>query len=159
MKGAVIYDSKYGNAENIATIIANRLTIPAIEAAKIRRVPEDIELLIVGSPTQGGRPAEAVQEFLALISKQSIKSVRVAAFDTSFDPKNKNVFLRLLMRVIGYAAPKIAKSLKNAGGKIVARPEHFIVADTEGPLVSGEEERAKRWASEIERSVTTRMVG
>jgi flavodoxin I len=53
------------------------------------------------------------------------------------------------MKVIGYAAPKIAKSLIAKGGRQVAPPEGFIVLDKEGPLRDGELERAAAWARDV----------
>ena len=53
------------------------------------------------------------------------------------------------MRVIGYAAPRIAAALVSKGASLAAPPEGFIVEDKDGPLKAGELERAARWASEI----------
>jgi flavodoxin len=65
----------------------------------------------------------------------------VAAFDTRMQMK--------LARIFGYAAGRIADSLKRKGGNLIGRPEGFFVKGAEGPLKEGEVERAASWAKEI----------
>ena len=143
----VLYDSQFGCTEKVAQVIAQ-----SIPSARLLRVCEaklhdlqGVTQLIVGCPTQGGRPTEALQHFIAEIPDDGLKNVKVAAFDTRFREKDQNLFLRLLMKMIGYAAPKIANSLVNRGGNLFVSPEGFIVTGKEGPLASGELERAKQW--------------
>ena len=100
-----------------------------------------IDLLIVGSPTQGGKPTPTIQDFLEKISESAIKGINVAAFDTRFSTRWVGVF--------GYAAGKIASNLKGKGGSLVASPEGFFVKGTEGPLKEGELEHAASWAKEV----------
>ena len=145
MKALIVYDSVYGNTEKIARAIAGAITPP--DEVKVVRAGEvnpselqSIGLLIVGSPTQGGRPTKAIQEFLSRVP-ESIKGVRVAAFDTRFSTKWVGIF--------GYAAGKIADNLKRKGGALIATPEAFYVKGKEGPLKEGELERAAGWAKGI----------
>jgi flavodoxin I len=109
MEALVAYDSFYGNTEKIARAIADALA-PSGEV-KVLRAGEvnpsglkSIDLLIVGSPTQGGRPTRAMQDFLDRLPDPAIKGMNVAAFDTRFTTK--------LVGIFGYAAGKIAGSLK-----------------------------------------------
>lgn len=99
------------------------------------------DLLIVGSPTHGGRPTPAIQDFLNRVSASAIKDIDVAAFDTRFSTR--------LVRIFGYAAGKIAGSLKTKGGTLFLSPEGFFVKGKEGPLKEGELERAAGWARGI----------
>ena len=143
MKALIVYDSVYGNTEKIARAIAGALT-PSAEVKVLRPGevnPSDLEsldLLVVGSPTQGGRPTPAIQDFLNKVPERAIKGVNVAAFDTRFSTK--------LVGIFGYAAGKIASSLKRNGGTLVLPPEAFFVKSKEGPLKEGELERAAGWA-------------
>jgi flavodoxin I len=146
MKASIVYDSVYGNTENIAKAIAEAIT-PAYEV-KVLRVGEanpseltSADLVIVGSPTHAGRPTPAVQEFLNKVSKLSLQGINVAAFDTRITTK--------LVRVFGYAAGRIARNLKGKGGTLVASPEGFFVTASKGPLKEGELERAADWAKGI----------
>ncbi|MCJ7667770.1 MAG: flavodoxin family protein [Anaerolineae bacterium] len=146
MKALIVYDSVYGNTEEIARAIAGAIT-PS-DGVKVLRAgeanPSELEsigLLIVGSPTQGGRPTPAIQDFLNKVPEPAIKGVNVAAFDTRFSTK--------LVGIFGYAAGKIADNLKGKGGTLVASPEGFFVKGKEGPLKEGELERAAGWARGI----------
>jgi len=144
MKVLIVYDSVYGNTEKIAKAIGDAIT----GEVKVLRVGEvnsselkTFDLLIVGSPTQGGRPTSAIQAFLNKISEPVIRGINVAAFDTRFSTR--------LVGIFGYAAVRIADSLKRKGGTLIVSPEGFFVKGKEGPLKEGELERAAKWAKEI----------
>jgi flavodoxin I len=146
MKALIVYDSVYGNTEKIARAIAGALA-PSGEV-KVLRAGEvnpselvSLDLLIVGSPTQGGRPTKAILDFLNKLPEPAVKGVNVAAFDTRFTTK--------LVAIFGYAAGKIAGSLKTKGGALILPPEAFFVKSKEGPLKEGELERAAGWAKRI----------
>jgi hypothetical protein len=93
-------------------------------------------MLIVGSPTHGGRPTEAVKTFLDAIPAGGLKGIKVAAFDTRMTPDGQPWWLQKIINFFGYAAPRIAKVLVSNGGTQVKEPEGFIVEGKEGPLVS-----------------------
>jgi hypothetical protein len=105
-----------------------------------------LNVLIVGSPTQGGRPTKPVAALLDAIPANALQQTRAAAFDTRFAAADHGFGLRILMKVIGFAAPRIASKLRAKGGRMAAPPEGFIVRDREGPLKDGELERAAAWA-------------
>lgn len=144
MSNVVIYDSQFGNTAKIAQAIAQSLKAKAILVSDVQQTDvEKADLLIVGSPTQGGRPTAVLQSFIDQLP--SLKNVKVAAFDTRFEEATQNFALKTLMKTIGYAAPKIAKSLAAKGGTLMAEPAGFIVTGKEGSLAEGELTRAKRW--------------
>lgn len=141
MKALIVYDSVHGNTEKIARAIAEAIT-PSNEVKVLRAGEanpselEFIDLLIVGSPTHGGRPTPAVQDFLNKVPK--LQGVNVAAFDTRSQSKVAKVF--------GNAAGRIASNLERKGGTRIVSPEGFLVTGTKGPLKDGELERAAAWA-------------
>lgn len=153
MKTLLIYDSAFGNTKKIADAIKEGLEGEVInlqaEEMNISHL-KDCDLLIVGSPTQGGRPTEAVSNMLNKIPKGKLEGMGVAAFDTRFSEKKQNFGFRILMKVIGFAAEKIASVLVNKGGKLIEDPQGFIVEKKEGPLRSAEFERARLWGSELQ---------
>jgi hypothetical protein len=55
------------------------------------------------------------------------------------------------MGLIGYAAGRIASGLTSKGGRLIAKPEGFIVDGKEGPLKEGELERAAAWARSLQK--------
>ena len=150
MKSLVIYDSLYGNTEMIANAIGITLScnVVRINSTSAKEL-QTLDLLIVGSPTHGGRPTPALDTFLKNLPKHALENVKVTAFDTRFAPEEHGLGLRILMNIIHFAAGKIAKILVNKGGKLILEPEGFIVEDKKGPLKKGELERAKKWARQI----------
>ncbi len=146
MKSLVIYDSLYGNTEKIAQVIAHSLSTEAILFSKINAADlEKVDLLIVGSPTHGGRPTVELHKFLENLPENSLNNKKVAVFDTRLLEQDLNFALKLLVRIIGYAAPKMAKLLEAKGGTLLIPPEGFIVKGKEGPLAPDEIERAQKW--------------
>ena len=147
MKALIIYDSLYGNTEKIARAIGGAITGEVKVVLPGEANPselEGIDLLIVGAPTQAGRPTPAMLDFLNKIPGSVIKGISVAAFDTRVSAKWVGIF--------GYAAGKIAKKLKSKGGNLILNPEPFFVSGKEGPLKEGELERAAAWAKGIAES-------
>lgn len=150
MNALVIYDSAYGNTAKIAQAIAEGLGCPAKLVGDISEpLRTDMDLLVVGSPTQGGRPLDSIVSFINGQPRQSLQKTDFAAFDTRFDIAVQKLPLRLLMRTIGYAAEKIAAALQAVGRHKAVAVEGFIVSDKEGPLQAGELERARAWGQTL----------
>ena len=149
METLIVFDSTHGNTEKIAKAIYDAITgeVKVIRASIANPAGlEAIDLLIVGSPTNGGRPTPATQKFLEGLAESSIKGKKVAAFDTRFSKR--------WVKVFGFAADRISEDLKAKGGVIVSSPEGFFVKGTKGPLKEGEIERAAEWAKEIMRIIS-----
>jgi flavodoxin len=143
MNTLVVYDSQYGNTKRIAQAIAD--TLHAFGQAQAVRVDPDrsfkfqgMDLIILGCPTQGFRPTPAMQSFLGTVSYQSLSGLAVACFDTRFRGR--------LWK--SSAAPRMAKQLRAMGVEPIVPPESFFVKamKKEGPLLTGEVERAASWA-------------
>lgn len=157
MKALVVYDSQWGNTEKVARAIGEALgSEPEVRVVRSgQATPDDLtgsplDLLVVGSPTQGFRPTKPVAELLDRVTAPGLGGVRVAAFDTRFKADEvASRVTRFVVRRGGYAAPRIAARLERAGGVLVAPPEGFYVADKEGPLFEGELERAAAWAGSL----------
>ena len=144
MKALVVYDSAYGNTEKIAKAIGGAIT----GDVKVLRVSEvdpselkTINLFIIGSPTYGGGPTPAIRGFLKKVPESSLQGIKVAAFDTRLSTR--------MVKILGYAAGKIASSLKKKGANLIAEPEGFFVEGGKGPLKEGELERAIAWVKGI----------
>lgn len=149
MKAIIVYDSLYGNTEQIAQAIGESLTgevnvmrVGDVKASELKT----FDLLIVGSPVHSGRATPAIDALVKQLPAHALEGKRVAAFDTRFEAEEQGIGLRLLMSVIRYAAERIAKELVKKGGRLVAEPDGFIVEQKEGPLKQGELERAGNWA-------------
>jgi flavodoxin I len=152
MKALVIYDSLYGNTEKVAKAMAEALGKEA-KAVRVGQVkPADIKdyaYIIIGSPTQGGRPTKATQAFLETLKEDDLTGKRFAAFDTRF---------KGIAKIFGYAAPRIEKSLKQKRANCTAQPQGYFVKGTKGPVEDGELERAATWAKAIVAGVPTNLM-
>lgn len=153
MKTVIIYDSLYGSTKKLAETLAAALESEAPRLLGITEAkPVDLlgrQLVIIGSPTHGGRPTPKTQEFLDQISSGALEGIAVATFDTRLAADRQTWPLRLLMKVIGYAAPKMMATLVSKGAKKVIPPAGFIVETKQGGFLSGEEPRAAAWAKTI----------
>ena len=155
MKALVIYDSFFGNTERIAQAIRDGLeTQLETEILKADAVSSGdmatADLLVIGSPTRGFRPTEAIVKLLETLSEDSLRGTRAAAFDTRYKADElESSALRFIVQTGGYAAKRIDSRLRKVGASQAAPPEGFFVEDMEGPLKSGELERAQAWASRL----------
>jgi flavodoxin len=156
MISLVVYDSQYGNTRQIAQAIADQLA----ESGKAYAIHVDevqpgdmmgINLLVVGSPTQQLSATASIKGWLNRLPEGLLAGVRAAAFDTRFtQEKIEEVkILSFFVSIFGYGAKPIARRLAKKGAKVIAEPEGFYVADTEGPLLAEELTRAADWASSL----------
>lgn len=142
MNALIVYDSQYGNTEHVALAIADTLRASG-QAQAVRADPahpaelHGVDLLVVGCPTQGWRPTQAIQSFLQSVPTERWRNLAIACFDTRF---------RKPRWLTGSAAGIMAKQLRQVGTSPLVPPESFFVEGKEGPLASGELDRAAAWA-------------
>jgi flavodoxin len=141
MTSLIVYDSVYGNTEKVAKAIGAALP-GEVKVVRVGQVDGSTyvgaDLLVVGSPTLGGRPTEGIGEMLNRIPGSAVKGLRVASFDTRYSGR--------FVKVFGFAADRIAAALTAKGAVMVLPPEPFYVTGKKGPLKEGELERAAEWA-------------
>jgi flavodoxin len=145
MKSVVIYDSQYGNTRHLAEVIAAELEVAGnveVQNARTGRLglPSDLELLVVGGPTQAHGVTHPVRAQLDTLAPHRLDGLAAATFDTR---------ARGPRFLTGAASQGIAKRLEQKGARLVLEPESFLVEGTQGPLVEGELERARAWARAI----------
>ena len=146
MRALVVFDSTWGNTEQIAHAVAagigggtKVLRVGAVEAHGF----DAIDLLVLGSPILGGRPSPSMHEYINSIPEAAARKLQVATFDT-----------RLMMRfakIFGYAAVRMADQLKDKGCALKST-EGFFVKGRSGPLADRELERATEWGSKLSKS-------
>ena len=78
MKALVVYDSVFGNTEQIAQVIGNALEpeyhvdVLKVSNVKLKQL-KDLNLLIIGSPTRKFRATGAISKFLRIYSKNFLQ--------------------------------------------------------------------------------------
>jgi hypothetical protein len=134
LRTLVVYDSLYGNTEKVAQALAGAVNAEAKAIGDVDPRDLSTDLLVVGSPTQGGRPTPATQAFLEAIPPDGLQGMRAAHFDTRIVARERSLPLRILMGLMGYASPRIAGGLTRRGARLVGEPQGFYVEDKAGPL-------------------------
>ena len=172
-RALVVYESVFGDAWTIARAIGDALadSIPAdvVAAAEApAEIGSDVALLVVGGPNHAfgmPRPSTregAVKQYGADIPDTGaglhewLETVRVAAPGlraAAFDTRGSG---HPMLTKMDHAARTEEKLLGKLGATVVVPAEHFSVADTKGPLVDGEVDRARRWGRALADLVAAR---
>jgi hypothetical protein len=163
MRALVVFESMFGNTKVVADAVteglAIRMRVTAVEVGVApAAIEDDVDLVVVGGPTHafgmsrpGTRQDAARQAERPLVSARSglrewLEAVRggsprvaAAAFDTRIDKP----------RLPGSAARAAERRLRRLGFRIAVPPASFYVSGTPGPLVAGEQERARRWGEDL----------
>jgi flavodoxin I len=145
MKALIAYDSKYGNTEKIATMIMDGMKEGGIEVSMKKGdqcTADDFkaaDVWVFGSPVHVGGATGDAKKALKLALETGASGKKGTAFDTRFASAKGGKG----------AAEKMGEKMAEAGMKIVAEPQWFIVEKTKGPLAAGEEDRAKAMGKKI----------
>lgn len=149
MTATVFYATRSGNtrlvAEAIAEGLRDRLTVTVhpVEAGPDPLLTDEVELVVVGGPTEGHGMTEPMIAFLDGLPADALAGRAAAAFDTRVD------WPRWLS---GSAASGIRARLERAGARSPIASESFIVSMK--PEVGPEElDRARRWGAALAESV------
>ena len=161
MKALVVFDTQYGNTEQVARAIATGLAPTfSVQLAKADQATktdaEHLDLLVVGGPTHKHGASETMTTLLRGMPRGSLKGVKVAAFDTRY---------HMAAWLTGSAAGRISQYLRKLGGRILVPGQSFFIARDVPPegekrrheeehLEPGELERATLWAAELARAAT-----
>lgn len=145
MKTLIIYDSEYGNTQQIAQAISKAFKPYGevqLMTATERGAPslQGIDLLLLGGPTQIHGLSPAMRTLLDKLPSQALRGLPVATFDTRF---------RMAAVLSGSAAQAIAHKLEREKARLLLPAKSFFVTGREGPLEEGELENAARWVTTI----------
>lgn len=160
MRAMVVYETVWGNTEQLAREIAAGLGADSVEVVDAASAPpaieDDIDLLVVGGPThafsmstastreaarqQGANriPASGIREWVERLLPPT-RAVPVATFDTRV----------VSPRLPGSAAKKAMRKLIALGFRPAVKPETFGVHGYSGPVADGELERARQWGAQV----------
>ena len=172
MRALVVFESAFGNTEQVARSLAiglGRVDGAACDVVEVESASHSLvhnaDLLVVGGPThafgmsndrtrqearqQGGTHGSAITGIREWIADLPQGSHPVATFDT----KVRSV------RWLRGAAKAALTELRRRGYRPVGPPASFYVAGTDGPLLEGERERAEAWGEDIARLVAGTSAG
>lgn len=173
MKALVVYESMFGNTEQVARAITAGLSENLeVELFEVTEAPhpigEMLDLIVVGGPTHAfsmtregtredaitkgathGSKALGIREWLAQL-QAGPHSELVATFDTRVER---------VRRFPGSAAKRAAKVAHRLGYGSATKAESFYVDDIEGPLLDGELDRAQAWGERLGADAAARARG
>lgn len=173
MSALVVYESVYGNtravAEAIGKGIGDALVLPVSEVSPEQA--RSCRLLVVGGPTHmHGMTTKRSRELAAEAARHDGEveveahadsepglrtwlhtlpggdGIAAAAFDTRLDSSPL---------LTGRASHGVATRLRRRGYELLGS-ESFLVSASEGPLVTGELERARRWGAALAAELAAR---
>lgn len=131
MKTLIVFDSFFGNTEQVARAIGAALAgendVMCMRVADVTPgLLAGVKLLIVGSPTRGSRPTPAINAFIESIPAGGLNGVAVATFDTRIAPEDlSSRFYTVFAKLFGYAAKPITGMLTKKGGRYLCRLRAF----------------------------------
>jgi len=160
VRALVVFESSFGNTGQLARAVWEGISSRVRDVALLEvagaphRLPAELDLLVVGGPTQafgmsrpatradaqaqaGTTPVEpttGLREWLAALDPPE-RVVYAATFDTRIHSPH----------VPGSAAAGAMRALRRAGFQLTAESESFWVTAIKGPLRDGELERARAW--------------
>jgi hypothetical protein len=160
MKALVMYESMFGNSEQVARAVAQGLgeyldvVVRDVTTTPTSELTEDVDLLVVGGPThalsmsrpntredairQGagqGLANRGLREWLDGLP-MDLHALPCATFDTR---------VSRVRRLPGSAARSAARALRRHRGRVIMPPESFFVDDVSGPLAGDQLARAESW--------------
>jgi flavodoxin len=163
MKALVVYESLWGNTEEVARAVADGLAVAAeVRVVEVRDAPtavaDDVDLVVAGGPTHAFSMTRAntradalrqgathepglvgLREWLAELPTGH-GTTPIATFDTRVGK---------VRHLPGSAARSAARAARRHGFRAAAPPHSFYVEDTPGPLLEGEIDRARTWGREL----------
>ena len=142
MKSLVLYATRHGNTRRVAETIGVALErYGSVTVSELAHAPalDDVDLLLVGGPTEGHGPTPEVTRYLEAMPSGSLHGVLAAGFDTR---------LKWPHFLSGSAGDVISHRLEVAGADVL-RPEGSFLVTMEPRLRYGELARASDWALDI----------
>lgn len=165
----VVVESMFGNTRQIARAVAeglsDQMSVEVVDVGVAARPGQDVDLLVVGGPThafgmsrrstrdaavkqgaEGGTGAvRGIREWLAELPRGT--NVKVATFDTRIKKRG----------VPGSAARAASRKVRRIGLRPVDQAQSFFVRDSAGPLLPGEQDRAREWGRRLAEASVSRQ--
>jgi len=161
MRALVVYESLWGNTEKVARAVAAGLaSLGSVDVMTSDAAPGTVDgydLLAVGGPTHAFsmtrastradaitsrhaplEPGRGIREWLNELARPDTP-IPAIAFDTRVDKP----------RLPGSAAKAAKHELRSLGFDTSVKQESFRVHGYEGPLLDGEDDRARAWAEDV----------
>lgn len=157
VKVLIAYDTKYGNTQRVAELIADGLKAAGAETVveNMKTVNFDeasgFDAILMGSPNHIGRPTRTFKKFVGNLQKAALKAKFLAAFDTYIGQKDDQEviqpgggeFQKALRKMENYLKEKLPHL------KLITPGLSIAVGGMKGPIIDADLPNCKEFGQKI----------
>ncbi|MEJ2251030.1 MAG: flavodoxin family protein [Candidatus Lokiarchaeota archaeon] len=149
MKVLITYDSKYGNTEKVAKLIAeginsidkNEVIVNNVKDVKLNE-EELYDLIVIGSPNHFGRHVRSIKKFINKLPKSQLKLKDYAVFDTYIMTDFEKAVKRM-EKQISEVMPNLIKASPGLSIKVEG------TGTSKGPIVNEDLPKCKEFGTKL----------
>ncbi len=144
-KVLIAYDTKYGNTQRVAELVAEGLNEEGTDTSveNMKRVDfnsvDKFDAILIGSPNHVGRPTRTFHKFVGKLRKRPLKGKLIVAFDTYVE----NEFEKAMKKMEETLQEKLAEI------KLLTPGLSIKVEGMKGPIVESELSKCKEFGHKI----------
>ncbi len=149
LKVLVVYDSKYGNTEKVANLIAEGITSTEGNEVIVNKVKEvnlkaeaSYDLILIGSPNHFGRHIGSIKKFINKLPKSPLKVDAYAVFDTYITADFEKAVNKMEEQI-----SEVMPDLKKASAGLSIKIEG--TGPSKGPIVDEELPKCKEFGIKL----------
>ena len=149
MRVLIAYDSKYGNTEKVAKLIAEGITSKEGNEVIVNNVKKvnlkqeiSYDLILIGSPNHFGRHIGSVKKFINKLPKSQLKVNAYAVFDTYITADFEKA-VKAMEEQISEVMPDLTKASPGLSIKVEG------TGPSKGPIVTEEIPKCKEFGTKL----------
>ena len=146
MKALIVFDTKHGNTQKVAELIADGINSVEESDSKVANVKnvdldEDLtyDLIIIGSPNHVGSHIKSIKKFIGNLSSSAVSFNSYAVFDTYLGKDFEKV-VKKMEKQLNESFPNSTKTLPGLSIK---------VGGMKGPIVEDEIPKCKEYGIKL----------
>ena len=149
MKVLIVYDSKYGNTEKVANLIAeginsvegNQVIVNNVKSVKLKEA-RSYDLILIGSPNHFGRHIGSIKKFINKLPKSQVKVNAYAVFDT-YIPDDFEKAVKKMEEQVGELMPDLTRASPGLSIKVEG------TGPSKGPIANEELPKCKEFGIKL----------
>ncbi|MFX1300040.1 MAG: flavodoxin family protein [Promethearchaeota archaeon] len=157
VKVLIAYDTKYGNTQRVAELIADGLKAAGAEAVveNMKKVKVEevagFDAILMGSPNHMGRPTRTFKKFVGKLQKANMKDKTLAAFDTYVGQKDEQEIIHPGGGEFQKALRRMEEQLeaKFPNLKLIAPGLSIAVGGMKGPILDADLPNCRAFGQKI----------
>ncbi|MFX1593865.1 MAG: flavodoxin family protein [Promethearchaeota archaeon] len=156
MKVLIVYDTKYGNTEKVAKLIAeginsnngNEVIVNNVKDVNLKK-EASYDLILIGSPVHFGKHVGSVKKFINKLPKSQLKVNTYSIFNTYMgeDPETTEEGICYYKKMLDKMDKQINEMMSNLTK--LSSPLSIKVAGMKGPILNEELPKCKDFGMKI----------